>query len=95
MIAPIPVMSPELPWGRWWSNNLLHPPHLTIMQADFYAVRMVRRVGEDILHHATRALAGRLILLQHDINEQPGMNVLAVLTVHNINLLPYAAIVRR
>lgn len=43
-------------------DDLFHTSHLPILQADFDSVRMVRGLGEYILHNATGQFACALIL---------------------------------
>ena len=59
-------------------HHYLHPPHLPRREPDFYAMRMRRRPREQRRHHAARELAGRLILLLHDVHSQAGLNLGAV-----------------
>ncbi len=46
-------------------------------------MRMIRRTGENILHHAFGELARALILLQDDQNSNTGFDIGTNLTIHD------------
>ena len=54
-------------------QNLLYPPDLPILESHLDPVRVRGRRGEDVFHKADRALAGPLVLFQHDRHTQPWM----------------------
>jgi hypothetical protein len=56
-------------------NNRLHPPHDAARQSHFDSVRMLRRIGQDLLHDALRQLPRALVLFLDDFNFRAGRNV--------------------
>jgi hypothetical protein len=63
-------------------DDLLNSADLAAFQADFDAVRMMRRFGQDVFDHAARPLAGALIGFQNDLDRKPWPYLFPVLTAH-------------
>jgi hypothetical protein len=65
-------------------NDLFDPSHLPIHQADLDAVRMIWRLGENILDDAFGQFACALILFQDDQHGHAGFDAGAGLSVHPV-----------
>lgn len=61
--------------GCTWGYDRLHPPHLARGQAHLDAVRVRRRVLEQLRDHAPRELSGGLILLLNDVHGHARLNL--------------------
>ena len=64
------------------TDDLFHPPHLPVHQTDLDAVRVIGRLGKDVLDDTLGEFAGSLILFQDNQNRQAGFDVRAFLSVH-------------
>jgi hypothetical protein len=67
---------------------LLNSPHLTVFQADFDPVWVVRGAGQNIFDDSAGQFAAPLILFQDDINFDPGFDLTPVLTAHRHSFPP-------
>jgi hypothetical protein len=65
-------------------DDAFYPADLSIAQPHFDAVRMVARGGQYILNDAAGQATGALILLEDDVDVQPGSDIRAVFTIHDV-----------
>src|SRR5215210_4933988 len=63
-------------------HDHLHPPDRPARQAHLDPVRMSGRGGQDLLDDAPGPLAGRLVLLEDDLDGESGADVLSARSVH-------------
>jgi len=63
-------------------QDFFHPPYGPALQPYLDAVRMCRRVGEDVFDNALGEFAGALILLKYDGYALAWFDVAAFLSVH-------------
>jgi len=71
-----PILPASAAWKRiGLCDYLFYPPHLPVLQADLYAVRVRCRAGEDIFDDALGELAGWLILLEDNQHRHAGFDV--------------------
>ena len=63
----------------------MNSSHLTIFQADFDPVWVVRGVGQNVFDDSARQFAAPLILFQDDIDFDPGFDLIPVLAVHQLS----------
>jgi hypothetical protein len=64
------------------TNNFLNASDDPVLQHDFDAMRMVRRLCQDSLDDTFRELAGPLILFFNDADLHAGFDIGSVLAVH-------------
>ena len=57
------------------SQYLLHAPYLTVLEADLYAMRMCRRIREDVGYDTFGKPAGGLVGLEHYRDARAGSKV--------------------
>lgn len=67
---------------RATSNNFLNTSNDSVLQHDFDAMRMVRRLCQDSLDDTFRELSGPLILFFNDADLHSGFDIGSVLAVH-------------
>ena len=65
-------------------ENFLYPPNVAAFQANFDAVRMFGRFGQQIFDNAFRQFAGALIFLQDNVNPLSGLDMTPNGSVHRI-----------
>src|SRR2546423_8128341 len=65
-------------------DDLLNSADLAAFKADFDAMRVMRRFGQDVFDDATRPLAGALVGFQDDLDRQPWAYLFPVLTAHRL-----------
>lgn len=63
-------------------ENLLHPPHLAVLETHFYPVRMGSGVCENLCHDSFGESAATLVLLEHYGNPLAGLDVASISSVH-------------
>jgi len=68
------------------THDLLHPSNRAAHQADFDAVWMRGRTGQDIFDDAFRQFTRGLILLENDQHFDAGFDVGAFCTSHNFTI---------
>ena len=62
--------------------DVLYPPHFSRLQPDLDAMRVRGRVRQDILNDPIGELTGTLMLLLHDRDAQPWLDVISYVAVH-------------
>jgi hypothetical protein len=63
-------------------QNLLHPADNSVLQHDFDPVRMIGRLGEQLLHDAFGQRSCALVLFFDHANAKPRLHVRANSSVH-------------
>ena len=72
-------------------NYSLYTPDLSIRQAYFNAVRMMRGIGQQVFDRAEGLLARALVLLQDDSDAQTGPDVFAFCAVHGLPAIVFSS----
>ncbi len=67
-------------------QNFLNAPDLSVGEADFYAVRVIARIGQQIFDDADGLFAGALVLFEDDGDAHSGADVLSFAVFHKFNL---------
>ena len=64
-------------------ENLNDAANLSVLEPNFDTARMKCRAGEQVFHDASGTPAGSLVLLEDDVDFEAGIDIFAVLTLHN------------
>ena len=65
-------------------DNFFYSANLPICKADFDAMRMCRRICENVFDNALSKFASALVLFQYDHHGDAGFDVCAKLSIHPV-----------